>query len=309
MTKPLITIITPSFNQAQFVAETIHSILSQDYAAIEYRVVNDGSTDSTDGVVKKILTDKFQYLSQANRGQSRTLNEQWSKSNAKYLAYLSSDDLLDPAAISKAIAVLEADDGVVCVFPNTQVIDGAGQIIKRSVGRPFNLEDLIVRQECHIGPGAVFRRSAFEKVGGWRADLRLAPDWEFWMRLSREGRFHYIDEPLAYYRLHANSYSVKETSHQQSLEYLSVLDRYFSNEVPHLISARRDEAYANANIIIARNAFRRGDFSQGFRYLAKARELHSRSINPSTIVKLIRNVISKPIRVTVFNVKKFLGGK
>jgi glycosyltransferase involved in cell wall biosynthesis len=309
MTNPLITIITPSFNQAQFVAETIHSILSQDYHPIEYRVVNDGSTDNTDDVIKGVLTDKFQYLSQDNRGQSRTLNEQWGNSEAKYLTYLSSDDLLDPTAVSKAIAVLEADDGVVCVFPDSQVIDGVGQVIKRSVGQPFDLEDLVVLQECYIGPGAVFRRAAFDRVGGWRPELRLAPDREFWMRLSREGRFHYIDEPLAYYRLHVNSYSVKETSHQQSLEYLSVLDDYFSGEVPQLIAARRNEAYANANIVVARNAFRRGDFSHGFRYLAAARELHPSSVNPSTIFKLIRNVVSKPIRVAVFKIKKFMGRK
>lgn len=305
MTKPLITIITPSYNQAQFVAETIHSVLSQDCEPIEYRVVNDGSTDNTDDVIMGVLTDRFQYVLQSNTGQSRTLNEQWGKSNAKYLAYLSSDDLLDPSAISKAIAVLEADDGVVCVYPDSQVIDGAGQVIKRSTGRSFDLEDLVVLQECYIGPGAVFRRSAFEKVGGWRPELRLAPDREFWMRLAREGRFHYIDEPLAYYRLHVNSYSVRETSHQQSLEYLSVLDDYFSGEAPPFIAARRHEAYANANIIIARNAFRRGDFVQGFRCLAIARELHSNSINPMMVIKLIRNVVSKPIRVAIFQIKKF----
>lgn len=309
MTKPLITIITPSFNQAQFVAETVRSILSQDYEPIEYRVVNDGSTDDTDIAIRAISTDRFKYSIQSNRGQSRTLNEQWAQSGAKYLAYLSSDDLLAPTAISKAIAVLESDDSVVCVFPDAHVIDEGGQVIKRSVGRAFNLEDLVVLQECYIGPGAVFRKSAFDRIGGWREDLRLAPDREFWMRLSREGRFHFIGEPLAYYRLHVNSYSVKETSHQQSLEYLSVLDDYFSGDVPPLIADRRDEAYANANIIIARNAFRRGDFSQGFRHFATARELHPQSVNLSTIFKLIRNVVSKPIRVAIFNFKKLLGGK
>lgn len=309
MTEPFITIITPSYNQAQFVAETIRSVLSQDYAAIEYRVVNDGSSDNTDEVIRGVVVDSIKYLSQSNRGQSRTLNEQWSNSDGKYLAYLSSDDLLDPSAISKAVAILEADDGVVCVFPDSHVIDEAGQIVKRSVGRPFDLEDLVILQECYIGPGAVFRREAFEKVGGWRPELRLAPDREFWMRLSREGRFHYIDEPLAYYRLHANSYSVKETSFQQSLEYLTVLDGYFSGDVPPRIAARKNEAYANANIIIARNAFRRGDVIQGFHHLGIARALHANSINPSTIFRLIRNVISKPIRVAIFKVKNFIGGK
>src|SRR5688500_8917475 len=103
MTKPFITMITPTYNQAQFVAETIRSVLSQDYESVEYRVVNDGSTDNTDNVIRGVLAGSFRYLSQDNRGQSRTLNEQWSNSNAKYLSYLSSDDLLDPSALSRAI--------------------------------------------------------------------------------------------------------------------------------------------------------------------------------------------------------------
>ena len=308
MKNPVVTLVTPSYNQSSFILKTIESVVSQDYSDVEYVVVNDGSTDNTDEIIKSIPNPSFEYIFQKNKGQSATLNEQWSRSNAKYITYLSSDDILYPSAISKAVAVMEANEDVVCVFPDGNVIDEAGRIIKRSIGRPFDLEELVVRQECYIGVGAVFRRSGFEKVGGWRTDFRLTPDWEFWIRLAAVGRFHFIPEALGAYRLHTNSYSVKETSHERSLEYITVLDDYFSGKVPDDMAAKKSEAYANANIIIARNAFRRGDASLGLRHLRIARKLHPRSVNLALILRLVRNVVSKPIRLAIFKLRTFARG-
>lgn len=301
-TKSTVGIVTPTFNQASFVEESIRSILAQDYQSIQYVVVNDGSTDRTHEIVSQ-LEGGFEYVNQPNRGQSRTLNEQWSLMSTDYLAYLSSDDLLDRNLISKAVGILDTTPDVVCVYPDARLIDQNGHTIKRAVCRPFSLEEFVIGQECSIGPGAVFRRSAFSAVGGWRSDLRLAPDREFWIRISRAGRFEFIPEQLASYRLHVGSYSVRETSLEQSLEYVRVLDDYFASDSPAEIACKKNEAYANAYFLAARNSFRRGAFFEGLDLLVRAGKYDSRIWRPRRLSQLARNVVSKPIRLATAKIR------
>lgn len=294
---PSITIVTPTYNQAAYVEETIQSILSQDYPGIDYVVIDDGSTDGTPAVLER-YAQRCTVIRQANMGQARTLNKGWEASGSKYLSYLSSDDKLRPEAISKLIAVLEADPDVVCVFPDSDLIDEGSRVIKRNVCQGFDLTQLVVRQECYIGPGAVFRASAFHAAGGWRPELRLAPDREFWIRMAAFGKFHFLQEALAEYRLHRESISYKEVSEAVSSEYLQVLNDYFAepSRVPANILQRRDEAFAHAEMVVARNLLRAGKISRGIERYRKARQLHPALGSPRVRLQLVKNVISKPLR-------------
>src|SRR5207247_391526 len=96
-TYPLVSIVTPAYNQAEYLAETIESVLAQDYPNLEYIVLDDGSTDHTREVLKK-YDGKLRWESHKNMGQARTLNEGWRKANGVYIGYLSSDDILYPGA-------------------------------------------------------------------------------------------------------------------------------------------------------------------------------------------------------------------
>ena len=251
---------------------------------------------------------RIQGERQQNAGQVRTLNRGWGRARGKYLAYLSSDDVLYPGALRKLVEVLEANPDIACVFPDCDLIDDRSRVIKRNVCRPFDLAQLVIEQECYIGPGAVFRRSAFEAVGGWRPELRLAPDREFWMRLASQGRIVLVPETLAGYRFHPKSLSYKEVSEQQSREYLLVLDDYFARaDVPADIRARKAEAYGHAHLILARNRFRSGDWQRGQQLFAKARELHPALGAWKYRLRLLRNVVSKPARSAMAAVRSLSG--
>ncbi len=176
---PRVTLITPTYNQGHFLAETLDSVLAQTLRAIDYCVIDDGSTDNTPAVLDQ-YSDRVTSRRQVNQGQVRTLNAAWRAAKGEYLAYLSSDDLLLPTALERLVAELDANPEVVCVFPNSDLIDAQSRVVRQAVCRPFVLTETLVSQECHIGPGAVFRRSVFDQLGGWREDLRLAPDREFW---------------------------------------------------------------------------------------------------------------------------------
>lgn len=303
---PIVSIVTPAYNQGRFLAETIESVLSQTYPRIEYLVLDDGSTDDTPQVAAR-FGENIRYERHQNMGQALTLNRGWEMATGEYLGYLSSDDLLCKGAVDELAAVLREDANCVCVFPDCDLIDEQSRVVKQSVSRPFDLAQLVVEQECYIGPGALFRRSAFERVGGWRSDLRLAPDREFWMRLAAQGTIRMLPRSLARYRIHAGAISYKDTAPEVSREYLRVLDSYFAlADVPPSIRARKDEAYGRAHLVVARNCFRAAQWTQGMSELRRACDLHPPLAGVQTGLRLVRNVVSKPVRIAVAKVRQLL---
>ena len=293
---PLVSIITPTYNQAKFLAETIESVLVQDYPNIEYIVIDDGSTDTTPQILSR-YSGKIIWERHDNIGQARTLNKGWSISNGEIIGYLSSDDILYTDAISKLVEVLLADSSIVCAFPDSDLIDIKSRVIKKNVCRSFDLGNLIIRQECFIGPGALFRRSAFDMVGGWKPNLKLAPDREFYIRLSAHGRFEMCKSTLAGYRMHQDSISYKDVSEDVGREYLWVLDDYFGGPlVPAEIAFRKDEAYGYAHLLLARNCFRAGKLKRGFKLYYEACRLHPPLRNSFVKIRILRNIVSKPMR-------------
>lgn len=295
-TLPTVTIVTPAYNQARYLPETIESVLAQDYPNIEYLVLDDGSTDETPEVLKRYAS-RLRALRHPNMGQARTLNAGWALASGSYLGYLSSDDVLHPSAVGTLVRTLQSDPGIVCAFPDCDLIDDASRVVKRAVCRPFDLESLVVQQECYIGPGALFTRAGFERVGGWRPELRLAPDREFWMRLASQGRFEFVPQSLAGYRLHPQSISYRDVSEEVSREYITVLDDFFDRpQVPAAILERKAEAYGRAKLVLARNAFRAGRIARGLALYREARELHADLGSLATRMTLVRNVVSKPLR-------------
>ncbi|HWW04947.1 glycosyltransferase family 2 protein [Collimonas sp.] len=293
---PLVSIVTPTYNQAEYLAETIESVLAQDYPNIEYIVLDDGSTDHTRDVLKK-YDGRLHWESQENMGQAKTLNKGWEIGSGFYIGYLSSDDILYPGAISKLVNILESNSDVSVVYPNCHLINPRSQIIKKNVSRKFDFESLVIRQECYIGPGALFRKDLFNKVGGWRSDLKLAPDREFWMRVGMYGHFEMIDEPLAGYRMHPKSISYYEKRPEIAQEYLAVLDDFFSKkDISTNILSRKNEAYSNALLIVARSHFRSNDFRGGIKKYREAIAIYPENKSVKTIISLIRTSISKPVR-------------
>ena len=300
---PLITIVTPTYNRGKFIVETVESVLSQSYPNIEYIVVDDGSTDNT-ACILEAYKDRIILVQQANIGQVKTLNNVWKHCRGKYIGYLSSDDLLYPNAIDELVRQIEKDNSFVCVFPDSELIDVHSKVIKRNICRQFDLSETLVTQECYIGPGAIFRKDAFELVGGWREDLRLAPDREFWIRLSSLGRIEMNQKVLAKYRIHPDSGVVKETSESVGQEYLRVLDDFYSsNNIPAHLFRRKNEAYGYAYLLMARNCFRSNNFRRGKELYSIACQLHPAFRSYKFKLRLIRNVISRPIRILISNLK------
>lgn len=306
VTYPQVSLITPTFNQAGFLIETVESVLAQDYPNIEYIVIDDGSTDETAMLMEPYST-RLKFESQANMGQAATLNKGWNMCSGTYIGYLSSDDVLYPGAISALVEKLRADPEIAVAYPDCDLINPESQIIKRNVARRFDYESLVVDQECYIGPGALFTRAAYDRVGGWKTGLRLAPDREFWMRVGRHGRFEMLDRAWAGYRMHPNSISYFEKRPEIALEYIKVLDDYFAdNTIPPAIAARKDRAYSNAWLVLTRFQLRNGSFRGALTSYQKAIAYDRTNQNIRVLFSLFRTSVSKPIRRLQWMIRTFL---
>ena len=221
-TIPLVSIVTPAYNQSQYLAATIESVLGQDYPNIEYLVLDDGSTDATPTVIAR-FGQRIRSQRHSNMGQAQTLNKGWSMCHGEVLAYLSSDDLLSPTAVREAVAALARNPEVVVTYSDFDLVDAAGLPFRQVLTEDFDERRLTQDLICHPGPGAFFRRNAFERVGGWRPHLHQTPDFDFWLRIAVTGRFLRIPKRLASCRVHAESASFRPVSPARANEIVDVV--------------------------------------------------------------------------------------
>jgi O-antigen/teichoic acid export membrane protein/GT2 family glycosyltransferase len=230
---PLVTLVTPVYNQEAFVEETVRSVLAQRYPCIEYIVIDDGSTDGSLARLRQLEAEfpgRFQLLTQPNAGQAATLNRGWALARGEVLAYLSSDDRLHPDAVSRMVEALQAAPDVAVAYCDFSLIDAAGQRMVDVQTEDFSASRLRDHLVCQPGPGAFFRREVFESVGGWDAALRQVPDFEFWLRASQLGPFLRVPLVLADYRVHDESASFRPMPEARADEIVLVVRRHLMGE-------------------------------------------------------------------------------
>lgn len=244
---PLVTIITPAYNRGTLIAETIESVLGQDYPNIEYIVLDDGSTDGTLEVIKQ-YGGRLRWESHANMGESRTVNKGFELSTGTIIGVVNSDDPLLPGAISKAVNTLLAHPSAVVTYPDWQLIDAHGTKLQVVRCRDFvSLAEMVRGHYCLPGPGAFFRRTVIDETGGRNPAFRYVGDFDFWLRAATLGNFIRIPEIMATFRTHADSASVCSPSEEMAREHLCVIEKIFkgSKEQGELQKIK-DESFLNA---------------------------------------------------------------
>ena len=260
---PCVSIITPTFNQASFLRETIESVLGQDYPHIEYLVIDDGSTDETRSVLES-FGSRLRWWSRPNRGQTPTINEGFEACRGDVVTWLNSDDTLLPGAVSWAVSALtrHAEAGV--VFGDTLFTHTDGSPLNRTTARPFDYEMFVV--ECHnpIPQCSSFvRRSLLEEAGPLDPFFYYFMDWDLWLRAGLRRPIVYEPVLLSTYRLHPKSKTVAQARRSApELEYM--YRKYFEgDQVPPSIRRREREAFANMYFTSAGYFIRGGDRAAG----------------------------------------------
>jgi len=214
---PLVTIVTPTYNQADYLTETIDSVLAQDYPNIEYIVIDDGSTDHASEILKQ-YDGRLYWERQANMGQAATLNRGWEMGAGEIIGYLSSDDLLKPQAVTESVSFLLNNPEVILIYPDFDLIDAKGKYVRTIDALEFDYCNMVSNLVCYPGPGALFWKRFFDIAGGWNPDLRQVPDFEYWVRLSQYGDFKRIPKVMSSSRIHENSQSFRPISVALAME-------------------------------------------------------------------------------------------
>jgi glycosyltransferase involved in cell wall biosynthesis len=193
---PLVTVVTPSYNQGRFIAATIESVLSQDYPNVEYLIIDGASTDDTAGVVAR-YADRLTFVSEPDRGQSDAINKGFRRGRGRYVAWLNSDDIFLPGAITAAVAALRANPEAGAVYGEGFQIDEGGRVISRfAVTQQFDLWKLLNLSDYILQQTVFFRRSVFDDVGWIDESLHYGMDWEILMRIGLRYPLVYIPHEM-----------------------------------------------------------------------------------------------------------------
>ncbi len=198
-----VTIVTPSFNQAPFLEQTIRSVLDQDHPDLEYIVVDGGSTDGSPEIIRRYAGRLAWWVSEPDRGQTDAINKGFARATGAVLAWLNSDDTYKPGAIREAAAYLDGHPEVGMVYGDADFIDAGGQAIGRFNARRTDY-DRLLRGAVYIPQqAAFFRRSLWEQVGPLDPDFYFAMDYDLWVRIAKVSRLEYLPgRTWANFRLH-----------------------------------------------------------------------------------------------------------
>ena len=191
--KPLVSIITPSYNQAAFIEQTIKSVLEQDYPNIEYLIADGGSTDGSVDIIKRYAKKLAWWVSEKDSGQAEAINKGFTRAKGEYIAWVNSDDYYQPGAISAAVAALQANPDAGFVFGDVEVVDKDGRILNRLSYGNWTLADLMT---FHIiGQPAVFMcRSVLEKAGFLDQNYHFLLDHQLWLRIGVQAGIQYVPQ-------------------------------------------------------------------------------------------------------------------
>ncbi len=239
----LVSVVMPSFNQAQFIRESIMSVLDQDYPALELIVMDGGSTDGTLDVLESIRDARLTWVSEKDKGQTDAINKGMRRAKGEILTYLNSDDLLLPGAVRFTAEYFEAHPDISVIFSDANLIQGDGAVYSDFRARPYTLVSAITGGQPNPQQGTFWRRAVMERIGLFDEALHYCLDYDYWIRMALAGyEIRYVPGFRGAFRLHATSKSVSQAFKFEN-EMRIVINRVFAE--PTLapdVRAVREEA-------------------------------------------------------------------
>jgi len=238
---PLVTIITPTYNQEIYLTETIESVLEQKYPLLEYIVLDDGSIDNTAQILRKygnqIIWDKH-----ANMGEALTVNKGFCRANGDIICVVNSDDPLYPNAINEIVELMVAFPEIGVVYPDWDMIDASGEIILHRETLEFNYLNMLRWHYCMPGPGTFFRKEVINIINGRDPQFIYVGDFDFWLRAGLYTKFTRIPKTLARFRRHPTSASSMQGNVGRAEEHIRVINKLYSlpNVTKEMLSIKNE---------------------------------------------------------------------
>ena len=241
-----VSVVTPSFNQGQFIQRTLESVATQTGAEIEHVVFDGGSTDDTVDVLKR-FGHGVRWVSEKDKGQTDAVNKGIRATDGEIIGWLNSDDIYYPGAVARAVAFFDGHPDVDVVYGMADHIDLSDHAFEAYPTEPWSVARL--RDTCIIcQPAAFFRRRVVAQHGLLDEKLHFCMDYEYWLRLAKAGaKFAYMEEKLAGSRLYAENKTLgsrlkvhAEINDMQKSLFGTVPDRWLWNYAHAAVDDRVD---------------------------------------------------------------------
>jgi glycosyltransferase involved in cell wall biosynthesis len=261
MEEVLVSVVIPAFNSSMYISECIDSVLAQSYKNLEIIVVDDGSSDNTESIVKSYNETAIRFFSQRNSGSAIARNFAVEKANGEWLAFIDSDDIWHPEKLTSQFS--ECFDKywshtdyyyLSTLYPEyTRATDfvpkHSGDVFKQLL-----LENTIATSTVMI------RKEIFEEFGGYNPDLKALQDWDLWLRVAEKYEICYLDIPLMSYRIHSGS--VSRSTRKTFPYHISLINRYFAeNKSATRYKALKNKALSQSSFICSQISEQEKDYT------------------------------------------------
>lgn len=213
---PLVSVVIPTYNKAQYLKKAIESVLNQTYKAIEMIIIDDGSTDNTQQVVKSFNDPKIIYIWQKNKGPAAAKNTGIKKAQGKYIAFLDSDDLWLEEKLEKQLEFMEKNPEMSLLGTGCYEIDSQGKILGKKIfpKKNENLQKILIRYNPFIQSSVLVKKEVFDKIKGYDENFSESEDYEFWLRVARYYKIANLPELLVMKRYHSENLSPEKDKKQ-----------------------------------------------------------------------------------------------
>jgi glycosyltransferase involved in cell wall biosynthesis len=295
--RPLVSIVTPSYNQAAFLEETIRSVLEQDYEPIEYVVVDDGSTDDSPEIIRGYGDRLAWWTRQENAGQVAALNRGFARTSGAFMGYLNSDDTLLSGAVSRMVEELEHDPDLWLVYGDAFYTDERSRQTGYLPSREFDVVEMVRRADNHVvQPSTLWRREAWNRFGPLNADGWYFFDLEFFVRFPPE-RVRRIPEPLSTYRIHSGAKSTGAAASRLARDHARLADTFLAgNGLPEAARPVAKEGRSRAYLLGAEFAYEGLDLARARRYALRGLALHPvHAASPRWLSLAAKSFLPRPV--------------
>jgi glycosyltransferase involved in cell wall biosynthesis len=262
--RPLVSIVTPSYNQAPYLEETIRSVLEQGYEPLEYVVVDDGSTDGSVEIAER-YADRLTLIRQENSGQPGAINRAFAETRGALMGYLNSDDTLLPDAIEAMVTELEREPKALLVYGDADYTDERSERIGYLPAREFDVAEMQRTCDNHVvQPSTLWRREAWERFGPFDEDAYYFFDFEFFVQFPPE-RVRRLEQPLSTYRIHPAAKSTGADSSRLAQDHARLAEKLPTRE-----------GRSNAYLLGAEFAYEALELGRTRSYVARGMRMHPR---------------------------------
>ncbi len=237
MSEPRISIVIPSFNQGEFIAQTLASLIGQNYPNLELIVIDGGSTDQTAEIIAQYAHAIAHYVSEPDNGQGHAINKGFRLATGEILAWLNSDDLYLPCTLAKIARLMRGSAAPQLVYGGSILFDDRGQFTQGRLPSEFDRERLTYFDYIEQA-SAFWTRRVWETVGELDESYHYALDWEWFLRAAKICDFTPLREYLSLYRLHPTHKTGSGGARRQQ-EILRIVER---SARPDWVTAYHDVA-------------------------------------------------------------------